>query len=111
MSKTLTTMNSRGQRIELSLNPESMVVRVGKKSSRLTTQEYLLLDALARTPGSTLSRSRLLCDVWQCAMPIKTRTVDVHVQRLRSKLGHHVIETVHGVGYRLKTPVSLPCAG
>lgn len=87
--------------VELTLNPVSHVVKVGKKYTRLTLQEYLLLEAFASAPGSTLSRSRLLLDVWQCPIPIQTRTVDVHVQRLRRKLGAHLIETVHGVGYRL----------
>jgi DNA-binding response OmpR family regulator len=106
MTRRLTALGKDNQSVELTMNPDLLVVKVGRKASRLTMQEYLLLEALAQQPGATLSRTSLLMDVWQCHYPIKTRTVDVHVQRLRRKLGPQLIETVHGIGYRLHTP---PC--
>ena len=48
------------------------------------------------------SRERLLIDAWDYQSPGKSRTVDVHVQRLRRKMGFTLFETVHGEGYRLR---------
>ena len=70
----------------------------------LTATEYKLLAVLLERRGRVQSRERLLQDVWDASPEIKTRTVDMHVQRLRTKLGPaaEVIETVRGVGYRFK---------
>ncbi|MBX9929738.1 MAG: response regulator transcription factor [Gemmatimonadaceae bacterium] len=70
----------------------------------LTPTEYKLLLTLAERRGRVLSRSHLLETVWEAAPDIQTRTVDMHVQRLRSKLGDagDVVETVRGFGYRLR---------
>lgn len=87
--------------IELAMAQQTRCVYIGKKEYALTAQEYQLLEALANASGKVLSREKLLRDVWQCNYPIKTRTIDVHVQRLRRKLGQTLIETVHGEGYRV----------
>ena len=70
----------------------------------LTATEYKLLLTLAERRGRVQSRAQLLELVWESAPDIQTRTVDMHVQRLRSKLGDagELIETVRGFGYRLK---------
>ena len=75
----------------------------------LTPREFDLLAFLARHPGRALSRDELLRKVWGYDYVGETRTVDVHVRRLRAKLGDHhgLIETVLGAGYKL----SLPAAG
>ena len=72
----------------------------------LTPREFDLLAFLARNPGRALSRDELLRKVWGYDYVGETRTVDVHVRRLRAKLGdHHVlIETVLGAGYKLALP-------
>ena len=69
----------------------------------LTPREFELLEFLARHPGRVHSREELLRKVWGYDYVGETRTVDVHVRRLRVKLGerHHVIETVTGSGYKL----------
>ena len=69
----------------------------------LTPREFELLAFLARHPGRVLSREELLRKVWGYDYLGETRTVDVHVRRLRVKLGetHRVIETVTGAGYKL----------
>lgn len=71
----------------------------------LTPTEFKLLLTLAERRGRVQSRSHLLETVWDAAPDIQTRTVDMHVQRLRSKLGAagDLIETVRGFGYRLRT--------
>ncbi|HEX8942033.1 MAG TPA: response regulator transcription factor [Gemmatimonadaceae bacterium] len=71
----------------------------------LTPTEYKLLLTLAERRGRVQGRAHLLETVWEAAPDIQTRTVDMHVQRLRSKLGDSgdLIETVRGFGYRLKS--------
>jgi two-component system phosphate regulon response regulator PhoB len=68
----------------------------------LTPTEYRLLLLLAERSGRVQGRSHLLETVWDAAPDIQTRTVDMHVQRLRTKLGKagDMIETVRGFGYR-----------
>jgi two-component system phosphate regulon response regulator PhoB len=70
----------------------------------LTPTEYKLLLMLAERRGRVQARGHLLETVWEAAPDIQTRTVDMHVQRLRAKLGRAgvLIETVRGFGYRLR---------
>ena len=72
----------------------------------LTPIEYKLLLTLAERRGRVQGRAQLLETVWDAAPDIQTRTVDMHVQRLRTKLhpAGDVIETVRGFGYRVKSP-------
>ena len=70
----------------------------------LTPTEYKLLLTLAERRGRVQARATLLETVWEAAPDIQTRTVDMHIQRLRTKLGAagDLIETVRGFGYRLQ---------
>ena len=81
-------------------------VTVGDDPVELTPTEYKLLLTLAERSGRVLARTLLLQTVWEAAPDIQTRTVDMHVQRLRSKLGTagELIETVRGFGYRIMPP-------
>ncbi len=74
----------------------------------LTPREFDLIAFLARHPGRALSRDELLRKVWGYDYVGETRTVDVHVRRLRAKLGDHhgLIETVLGAGYKLIAPAA-----
>jgi DNA-binding response OmpR family regulator len=76
------------------------------KPLTLTPREFELLAFLAGRPGRVFSREELLRKVWGYDYVGETRTVDVHVRRLRAKLGEksHVIETVTGAGYKLVRP-------
>ncbi|HXJ68071.1 MAG TPA: response regulator transcription factor [Verrucomicrobiae bacterium] len=78
----------------------------------LTPREFDLLAFLARNPGRALTRDELLRKVWGYDYVGETRTVDVHVRRLRAKLGEHheMIETVLGAGYKLVAPDSAGAA-
>ena len=67
----------------------------------LTAQEFALLQALMESPNAALTREQLLRTAWGYQGIGETRTVDVHVQRLRRKLGASCIETVYKLGYRL----------
>jgi len=70
----------------------------------LTRKEYDLLAALARRAGAVVTRDKLLADVWQTTWVGSPHTVEVHVASLRGKLGDPaLVQTVRGVGYRLRT--------
>ena len=73
-------------------------------SLNLTVREFDLLSFLMRSPGVVFNRETLLQRVWGWDFDGGSRTVDVHVQTLRQKLGDAagLIETVRGVGYRLR---------
>ncbi|HJR62150.1 MAG TPA: response regulator transcription factor [Gemmatimonadaceae bacterium] len=80
-------------------------VMVDGREIELTPTEYKLLVTLAERRGRVQGRSHLLETVWDAAPDIQTRTVDMHIQRLRAKLGAagDLIETVRGFGYRLRS--------
>jgi DNA-binding response OmpR family regulator len=86
----------------LQVHMDDMRVACGGAEVRLTRKEFALLAALVRKPGRVATRSQLLDDVWGREYYGDTRTLDVHIRRLRSKLGQcgDCIETVVGVGYR-----------
>ena len=94
----------------LTLDAGSARVRAGEEEIQLTPTEFRLLQALLEQPGRTLSREQLLHRAWEVdsriAARLQTRTVDMHVLRLRSKLGPEgqYLETVRGFGYRYQVP-------
>ena len=81
-------------------------VTVNEIEVELTATEFKLLLTLAERRGRVQARAHLLETVWDAAPDIQTRTVDMHVQRLRTKLhpAGDLVETVRGFGYRLKAP-------
>lgn len=83
----------------------SHIVTVHGAEIDLTATEFRLLLTLAERRGRVQSRAVLLDAVWEAASDIQTRTVDMHVQRLRAKLGEAgaMIETVRAIGYRLRS--------
>ncbi len=93
---------------EITVNRSAHSVQVGGQPVDLTPTEYRLLILLAERRGRVQARSNLLQAVWDAAPDIQTRTVDMHVQRLRTKLGPagDAIETVRGFGYRMKPEAS-----
>ncbi|WP_405724542.1 response regulator transcription factor [Streptomyces sp. NBC_01537] len=87
---------------DVELDPDAMEVRRGGEPVALTPTEMRLLLEFSAAPGSVLSRDRLLERVWDYGWGGDTRVVDVHVQRLRAKIGQDRIETVRGFGYKLR---------
>jgi len=87
---------------ELSIDPATFSVRFKGKEVRLTRKEFALLSELARNQGRVMTRETLLDRVWSLSYYGDSRTLDVHIRRLRQKLGDSsLIETVTGIGYRL----------
>jgi DNA-binding response OmpR family regulator len=87
---------------DLELDREALEVRRGGKPVQLTPTELKLLIEFANNPGVVLSRSVLLQRVWDYDWGGDGRLVDVHLQRLRTKIGADRIETVRGFGYKLR---------
>jgi DNA-binding response OmpR family regulator len=91
----------------LTVNIDSYQVALGGRFLDLTYKEFELLRFLVRSPGHVFTRSALLREVWGFDFYGGTRTVDVHIRRLRAKLGPEhetLIQTVRGVGYRAAEP-------
>lgn len=91
---------------DLTIDRERYVVNKttdGKKETfNLPRKEFELLSFLASTPGRVFGRDELLDSVWGTGTYVVDRTVDVHVRKIREKLGSSYIETVKGVGYRFR---------
>jgi DNA-binding response OmpR family regulator len=75
---------------------------IGDKTVELTAREFALLETLLRHADQVLSREQLLSHVWGYYFDPTTNLVNVYINSLRKKLGADVIETVRGVGYRLR---------
>ncbi|MDO8665426.1 MAG: response regulator [Gemmatimonadales bacterium] len=90
----------------IAIDRAALTVTVSGEQVDLTRIEYRLLLLLAERRGRVQSRPQLLASVWEAQTDIQTRTVDMHVQRLRTKLGEagDLVETVRGFGYRLRGP-------
>ncbi|MBV2154639.1 response regulator transcription factor [Kitasatospora sp. SUK 42] len=88
----------------LQVDTDSMEVRVDGRLVPLTPTELRLLLEFTAAPGIVLERTTLLERVWDYEWGADTRVVDVHVQRLRAKIGSGRIETVRGFGYKLRRP-------
>ena len=90
---------------DLLIDLDKYEVTLGGRRVLLTYKEYQLLVLLAKNPGRVYTRDNLLREVWGYDYFGGTRTVDVHIRRLRSKIegvGHSFIETIWNVGYRFK---------
>ena len=88
----------------ITLNESSHQVFVDGNQIELTIKEYLLLRLFLKNPGVAFTRENLLSSVWESEYQGETRTVDVHIASLRTKLGSagECIKTVRGVGYRME---------
>lgn len=89
---------------ELELNENEHVVTAAGKRVQLTLKEYELLKLFMENKGRAFTRDKLLSDIWGTDYMGETRTVDVHIGTLRTKLGScgSYIKTVRGVGYRME---------
>lgn len=91
---------------DLVIEPSQLRVSVSGQPARLRLKEFQLLLALAREPGRLMTRQRLAQEVWGYDHLASSRTIDVHVRRLRQAIedasGYVYIHTVHGVGYRFE---------
>lgn len=87
---------------DLIVDKDRYIVKRGEEEFQLPRKEFELLFFLASRKGKVMDRQTLLNKVWGDNIYVVDRTVDVHVRKIREKLGDHYIETVKGVGYRFK---------
>ena len=90
--------------LRVDFDGRSVIVR--GKPVTMTMTEFDLLALLVRNAGVALSRDKILSSVWGWDFIGETRTVDVHIQHLRAKLGNNTIETIYKYGYRWNGGVS-----
>ncbi len=91
------------------IDPDTRTVTVGDRPVGLTRKEFDLLLLLARQPGVVFRREQIMSEVWNTNWRGAGRTLEVHVASLRMKLGEPgLVETVRGVGYRLRPPAASP---
>ncbi len=97
----------------LTVDLDRPVVTEGGRAVRLTAKEFLLLEYLIRHWGRVLTRDVLLTDVWGYQYTGSTRTVDVHIRRLREKLPVLTtsLETVKQFGYKMLDPAGAEAGG
>src|SRR5690554_817127 len=95
---------SRQRKIEdshgLTINREKYIVTLNGEVIQLPRKEFELLALLNSKPGVVFEREQILSSVWGDGIVVGDRTIDVHVRKLREKLGAHYIQTVKGVGYK-----------
>ena len=91
---------------DLTLDPATRRVWRGEREIALSSKEFTLLEMFMRRPDQVLTRDRLLAHVWDIAYESRSNVVDVYVRYLREKIdrpfGRRTLETVRGVGYRLR---------
>ena len=87
---------------DLEIDKDRYIVKREDQEFQLPRKEFELLFYLASRKGKVMDRQTLLNKVWGDNIYVVDRTVDVHVRKIREKLGDHYIETVKGVGYRFK---------
>jgi two-component system, OmpR family, alkaline phosphatase synthesis response regulator PhoP len=88
----------------LIIDLDKFVVKVDSKQKFFPRKEFQLLYFLAQNPGKVINRETLLKEIWGSDVFVIDRTIDVHIRKIREKLGKHseLIETIKGVGYRFK---------
>lgn len=108
-ARQVPVLDGRGQRVvrvgPFLVDPGAIRAEVSGRELDLTPTEFRLLQVLMERRGRVQSREKLLESVWEVTAKIATRTVDMHVQRLRAKLGNYGdwIETARGFGYRFRS--------
>ncbi len=88
---------------DLELDLAARSIRRHGRPIALTAREWVLLEALLHRPGQLLSKAQLEEKLYSFDTEIESNTIEVHISRLRKKLGRDTIETVRGLGYRLGT--------
>lgn len=86
---------------DLTIDKISYLVTIGDRDIELPKKEFDLLYFLAQNPNRVFSREELLENVWGFDVYVLARTVDVHIRKVREKIGENYIRTVKGVGYKL----------
>lgn len=87
---------------DLIIDPEKFIIEYKGKTITLAKKEFELLYLLAKKPGRVFLRNEILSEVWGNDVIVGDRTIDVHIRKIRQKLGVDCITTVKGVGYKFQ---------
>lgn len=87
---------------DLIIDEEKFMVKVAGEPVNLVKKEFELLHLLATKPGKVFNRPEILNKVWGTGVIVGDRTIDVHIRKLREKIGSKYIKTIKGIGYKLE---------
>ena len=87
---------------DLIVNKESVSVKKGDQTIDLAKKEFELFVLLVSKPGKVFSREEIFRKIWGTDVIVGNRTIDVHIRKLREKLGEENIKTVKGIGYKFE---------
>lgn len=87
---------------DLVIDREAYLVYQSGDKVVLAKKEFELLYLLASKPGKVYTRESILKNIWEDSVVVTNRTIDVHIRKLREKLGEHYVSTVKGVGYKFE---------
>ena len=90
---------------KIKINKESYLISLNKEDISLPRKEFELLYLLASKPGKVFSRDEIMHKVWGSQVIVGDRTIDVHIRKLRGKIGDKFIKTIKGIGYKFKLNV------
>ena len=96
----------KNDKVSLEINRDKYIVMCDGKEFTLPKKEFELLALLFSKPGNVFSREAILAKVWGDDIVVGYRTIDVHVRKLREKIGDSHIKTIKGVGYKLNLKAS-----
>ncbi|MEM9022603.1 MAG: response regulator transcription factor [Bacteroidota bacterium] len=86
----------------LDIDRERFVIRKENQEIYLPRKEFELLSLLASRPQKVFTRDEIKTELWNIPADVRNRTIDVHIRKLREKVGEHFIQTVKGVGYKIE---------
>ena len=87
---------------DLLIDRDRVIVRRGEEEIELAKKEFELLNLLASKPGKVFTREEIFRKVWGANVIVGNRTIDVHIRKLREKLGDTYIRTIKGIGYKFE---------
>ncbi len=87
---------------DLIINAENVTVQKGERIIELAKKEFELLTLLVSKPGKVFSREEIFNKVWGTDVIVGNRTIDVHIRKLREKIGEDYIKTIKGIGYKFE---------
>ncbi len=87
---------------DLIIDKEKVLVKRGEEEITLAKKEFELLGLLVSKPGKVFSREEIFNKIWGADVIVGNRTIDVHIRKLREKIGDHYIKTIKGIGYKFE---------
>lgn len=87
---------------DMEIDSTARVLRIDGKRTDLTAREWAILDELLRRPNAVVSKEKLEEALYSFDQEVESNTIEVHISRLRKKLGKDAITTIRGIGYRLE---------